>query len=118
MTPLDILLLGIVNFGRNTIGIVRKPYETYRHIAERSAIAELAPLALLICIYLACASLVKAPLFRPYFLTREFVLLGSSVGLTFLVMVGLIFLVGQWVGSRGNLRGIMMTCAYTLVPTL
>jgi len=118
MSITDALLLGALHFCRNAIGIVTRPYETYRRIVEHSSFAELVPLAGLLSLYFAIASAVKAPLFRPYFLTKQFILLASGVGLSFLLIVGTIWVIGQAVGGKGTVKGVLMAWAYTLVPTL
>lgn len=118
MSIIDAFLVGVIGFGRNAVGIITRPYETYRRIIDRSSYTELIPLASLLSLYFTVASVVKAPLFRPYFLTKQFMVLASGVGLSFLLVVGALWVIGQKIGGKGTFRGILMGWAYTLIPTL
>ena len=112
------LIVGGVNFGQNVVGIVTRPYETYRRIVERGSLWELGFIGSFLAGYFAIASMVKTAAFRPYLLTREFVVLGAAVGVTYLGMVGVIWVIGKRLGGVGTLRGVAVAWGYTLVPTL
>jgi len=112
------LLAAAVNAGQTLIGLVWHPYATYRRILEKGRIAELVYIALLLAIYFAVASLVKTAAFRPFLLTKQFVLLTAAVGANYAVAVGLLWYTGLLVGGRGRLDRFALAWAYTLIPTL
>jgi len=98
-------------------GIIIRPYETYRRIADRSTLWEFPYLAMLLAVYFSFASLVKAPEFRPYLLTKQFAVLSGSVGVSFILVVATLWLFGSLVGGAGKPERLMIAWAYTLVPT-
>ena len=115
---IDQLLGAAISFGRNAVGVVTKPYETYRTLVERAKGWELVCVAGLIAGYFTLASLVKVSAFRPFLLTREFmVLLGAAV-VSYGVVVGLLWIVGRLVGGRGSFAGLACGWGYTLLPTV
>lgn len=109
---------GLVGFGLNCLGLVTRPYETMRNIVDRKNWWELPYLAVLLIVYLGIASLVKTAAFRPFILTKQFIVLGSTVGLNYLFTSIITWLVGVWVGGRGGWRNVAVGWAYTLIPTL
>ncbi len=113
----DQLVLSFYTFGRSIIGILTRPYETYRKIINHGSLWEFVPLTILIASYLGIASLVKTAAFRPYILTKQFVVLGSAVGATYILVVVLLWTVGKIVGGKGKLKTIALGWAYTLIPT-
>lgn len=114
----DQMVVAIYSFGRNIIGLATRPYETYRKIINHSSLWEFVPLTILIASYLGIASLVKTAAFRPYMLTKHFIVLALAVGIMYGLVVGLVWIFGKMVGGKGNLRGLMLGWAYTLVPTV
>lgn len=112
------MVIAVYSFARNIIGLVTRPYETYRNIINHGSLWEILPLSLLVSGYLVVASLVKTAAFRPYMLTKQFILLALAVGITYGLVVGLVWIVGKMVGGKGNLRGVMLGWTYTLVPTV
>ena len=111
------MVVAVYSFGRNTIGLITKPYETYRRIVNHGSRWELVPLAIIIGSYLGIASLVKTAAFRPYILTKQFVVLGIAVVMTYGLVVGLLWIVGKVVGGKGTVKTVALGWAYTLVPT-
>jgi hypothetical protein len=109
----DALISGLVTFSQNTVGIVIRPYETYRRITRRENVWELPFIALILAVYFAVASAVKTAAFHPFILSKQFVLIGSATGLTYIVMICLMFKSAQILGGVGTLKR-----AYTLIPTL
>jgi hypothetical protein len=99
------------------IGLVTRPYETYRKIANHGSLWELAPLTLLIASYLGIASVAKIAAFRPYMLTKQFVVLGIAVMITYGLVAGLLWIVGKMAGGKGELKNVLLGWAYTLIPT-
>ncbi len=98
-------------------GLVTKPYETYRKIINHGSCWELVPLAIFIGSYLGIASLVKIAAFRPYILTKQFVVLWLAVVMTYGLVVGLLWTFGKVVGGKGEIKSIALGWAYTLIPT-
>ena len=118
MSLLELFLLGGVNFSRNLIGIIFRPYETYRRIAKESGYTELFYIGLLLAVYFAIASLVKTAAFRPFLLTATFVKLSSSAGTGFVLVVMTFFVVSKFIVNTVNLKSLLVSWAYTLIPTL
>lgn len=114
----DQVVIAVYSFARNIIGLVTRPYETYRNIVNHGSLWEILPLSLLVSSYLVVASLVKTAAFRPYMLTKHFFLLGLAVATTYGLVIGLVWIVGKMVGGKGNLRGVMLGWTYTLIPTV
>lgn len=107
-----------VSFGRTIVGILSRPYETYRRIEREGNLWELVGIALLLSTYFASAALVKTASFRPFLLTRHFVVLAVAVLVTYLLTVFLFWTAGRLVGAKGTLRGLLLGWGYTLIPTL
>jgi hypothetical protein len=118
MNVKDALVVGCVTFFQNMIGIVTRPYETSRRIANTARITELPVLAVVLMTYFAVSSLVKTAAFRPYLLTKQFVVLCSGAGLLYLVAVFALWKASVIVGGKGGLRRIAVSWAYTLIPTV
>lgn len=105
-------------FGHNITGLFVRPYETYRRIADRGQLGELGFIAILLGGYFALASLVKTAAFRPYLLTRQFVLLSGGSIVSFLAVVAVLWIVGTLVGGKGKPVQFMVAWGYTLIPTV
>lgn len=112
------LAVGGVNFGRNLIGIVFRPYETYRRIIETGSLFELPFIGAFLAIYFAIASLVKTAAFRPFLLTAVFMKLAAAAAAGFILVILTLSLVSRRVGGKGTLKSLAIGWAYTLVPTL
>lgn len=115
---IDAVLAGGVSFGRNLLGIIFRPYETYRRIADRGSLWELVYLGVLLAIYFAISSVVKTASFRPFLLTKQFVVLALAVGMSFVFTVIVLYGIARTVGGKGRLRALAIAWAYTLIPTL
>lgn len=111
------LIVALSAFFKNCIGLVTRPYETCRKIADQGGFGELAYIAILLATYFAIASLVKIAAFRPFLLTREFVVLASATGITYVIAVALFWTAGKLVGAQGKLKGFAVAWGYSLVPT-
>jgi hypothetical protein len=107
-----------IAFGRNVWGIVMRPYETYRRIAHTGTLWEIVYIGICLAMYFATAAIVKTSLFRPFLMTRQFVLLGLAAMVTFLLVVFLFWQVGRLFGAKGRLKGFALGWGYTLVPTV
>ncbi len=101
----------------NLFGIVFRPYETYRRIVDHGQWHELIPISLVVSGYFALASLIKVARFRPFVLTRQFLVLEFAAAATFFLVVGLLWWVGSKLGGKGEPRGLILAWGYTLIPT-
>lgn len=111
-------LIGCIAFVRSSVGLIVRPYETYRRIINHGSIWELVPLGVLLSCYFAIASLVKTAAFRPFVLTKQFILIAISVVLTYCITVTLLFFFGRLVKGTGSIVKIAIAWGYTLLPTL
>lgn len=112
------LLVGVFTFLRRLVGIISRPYETYRSIIGKNSLWELVPLVVSIGAYLAGSSLVKTAAFRPFVLTRHFVKTSGAVMVTFFFVTAVLWGVGRLGGGKGKYPSFAVGWAYTLVPTL
>ena len=113
-----LFIVALVAFGRNVIGLVTRPYETCRRIVDRGGFAELSYVAILLAIYFAFASLVKVSAFRPFLLTRQFIVLAAATGTTYILAVALFWTAGKLVGAEGKFKGLAVSWGYSLLATL
>jgi hypothetical protein len=112
------LIAALVGFGRNVIGLVTRPYETCRRIVEKENPLELIYVGAVLALYFILASLVKIAAFRPFLLTRQFMVLAGAVGVTYCLAVLLFWMAGRLVGSGGKLKGLAVLWGYSLIPTV
>lgn len=118
MRFIDRFLEGGLWFGRHTLGIIFRPYETYRRlIADKNPWQIVGIFALVFC-YFAVAAIVKTAAFRPFLLTKQFLALSFWAVATYLFMVSLLHLAGRLLGAENNFRGIAVGWGYSLWPTL
>lgn len=105
-------------FVRRCVGVATIPYESYRHIVKKGSSAELLFVALVAAAYLAIASLVRTAAFRPYLLTRQFVILVSAslIGAVYTSLV--LYGIGRLLGGNGAYRRFVVAWGYTLLPTV
>jgi len=114
----DQLIASSVACSRTIIGIAVRPYETYRRIVARGSGWELLYLGALLAAYFAVASVVKTAAFRPFLLTRQFVVLGLATIVAYVIAVAVLWQASRFFGGRGELRALAIAWAYTLIPTL
>lgn len=114
----DNLLVSGVSFGRNAIGLVLRPYETYRRIVDRGSPWELVYVGVLAMLYFSLASVVKVAAFRPFLLTKQAVALVAAASLTYVLVVWLTWIVGQRFGSKAHIKSIAVGWGYTMIPTI
>lgn len=107
-----------ISFLRNCIGIIRKPYETYRSIVAYSKPTELFFIGVLLCVYFALASVVKTAAFRPYLLTKQFIVLFGWAGVGFIVATASIWIIGKHFGGKGEFYRLTIAWGYTMIPTV
>jgi hypothetical protein len=114
----DSLVIGLYSFARSCIGIITRPYETYRQIIAKGTLFELLPMGALLSLYFATNALVKAPAFRPFVLTRHFIKTSVSVVITALFVSWLLWTIGKLFGGKGEYKRFFLGWSYTLIPTL
>ncbi|MFH0749894.1 MAG: YIP1 family protein [Candidatus Gottesmanbacteria bacterium] len=112
------ILRGCIGFIRSSIGLITTPYETYRRIVNHGSLWELVPLGVLLSCYFAISSLVKTAAFRPYILTKHFILLAMVVLATYSITVLLLWGVSKLLRGKGDIRSLGIAWGYTLIPTL
>lgn len=115
---LDDMLVAGVTWLRTTVGLVTRPYETYRRIIDRGHGFELLYIGAMGALYFAVASIVKQPSFRPYFLTKQFLALAGTAGVSFFIIATTLFVLGSVVGGKGKFSRFLLAWGYTLVPTI
>lgn len=112
------LVVSGVTFSRTAIGLVTRPYETYRRIVRDGKPGELIFVAVLLGMYFAIASLVKVAAFRPFLLTEQFIILCLGAASGVIVSVGMLQFVGRLLGAHPPTRTLLVAWAYTLLPTV
>lgn len=112
------LIVALVDFGRNIIGLVTRPYETCRRIVEKANLLELVYVGAVLALYFVLASLVKVASFRPFLLTRQFFVLAGAAGVTYCLVVAISWGIGRLVGASGKFRGLAVLWGYSLIPTV
>jgi hypothetical protein len=112
------LIVALSAFAKNAIGLVIRPYETCRRIVDRGGLGELLYVTILLAVYFAFASLVKVAAFRPFLLTRQFIVLAAATGTTYIFSVSLFWAAGKLVGAEGKFKGLAVSWGYSLLPTL
>ncbi len=112
------ILIAAYRFPKRVIGVILRPYETYRKISSDGKPWELGFIAVCAVCYFATAAIVKTSLFRPFLLTRQFFALFSGAAATYIIAVGLFWTVGKLFGAKGTLRGLGISWGYTLLPTI
>lgn len=96
------LIVALSGFIKNSIGLVTRPYETCRRIAERGGAGELGYVAILSAVYFVFVSWEK---------------LAAAI-LTYILSVSLFWTAGKLVGAQGKLKGLALLWGYSLLPTL
>ncbi len=112
------LIIGLSAFFKNILGLVMRPYETCRRIVDHGEYAELAYAGILLLAYFSIASVVKVAAFRPFLLTRQFIVLSSATGFTYCITLALFWTAGKLVGAKGRFKGLAVSWGYSLIPTL
>ncbi len=117
MDSVTSLLVGGISFGKTVLGMITRPYETYRQIVDRGSFWELPFIGSLLAFYFALAAIVKTASFRPFLLTKQFAILGLGAGMGFVLTVVVLWIISRLVGGKGKIGKLALSWAYTLVPT-
>ncbi len=118
MDALATVAMGAVTLGRTTIGLIVRPYETYRRIVDHGRASELTAIAILLSLYFALASVVKIATFRPFIFTRQFVILFLAAVGSYGVTVGAFWLAGLILKAKIRLTALLVAWGYTFLPTV
>lgn len=118
MDILSPLVLSALRFGRTTIGLITRPYETYRSIVHHGVLWEMVWVWAVISLYFAIATIVRTPIFRPFFLTKHFlsVLIAAIIG--YLLISCSLWVIGRFLNGKGSFREMLLAWGYTLVPSV
>lgn len=111
------LIIDGVTFGRTCIGLVTRPYETYRRIIHHGKRGELLYVALFLGLYFALSSMVKVAAFRPFLLTQQFFVLVLGAASGALIATASLSFVGKVFGARVRFESLLLGWSYTLIPT-
>lgn len=112
-----LLVVALVSFGRNIIGLVTRPYETCRRIVEKGSLLELLYVGSVLVLYFILASVVKIASFRPFLLTRQFIVLAGAAFITYCLAVALFWGIGRLIRAPGKPKGLALLWGYSLIPT-
>jgi hypothetical protein len=107
-----------VSWGRTVVGLMLRPYETYRRITDRGRIGELGYIALISALYFMLASMVKVAAFRPFLLSRQFMLLAFGAASCYVVAFGALAVAGRIIHTKVKLSTLALAWGYTLLPTV
>lgn len=118
MDILSAIIIHAVAFGRTIIGIMVRPYETYRRIVIYGKPGELIFVAALLGLYFALASIVKVAAFRPFLLTQQFTVLFAGAASGALVATMSVMVAGRLLRVRVPFIQLLIAWSYTLIPTV
>jgi len=111
------LSLSGIAFSRHVVGIILKPYQTYRAVAERGKWGELFYILIVILVYFAMSSIVKTASFRPFLLTKQFITLSAGALAGYLFIVGIMGGIGKLWKKGKSAEGLAVAWGYTIIPT-
>ncbi len=112
------ITMGALRFSRTLLGLVARPYETYRSIVHHGSLWELLYVWAFISLYFALATVVKTPIFRPFLLTKQFIVVLTASLFGYMVISFLLWQVSQRLGGKGTLREVLLAWGYTLIPSV
>lgn len=115
---LTTIITSFYSFAKHIVGIIFKPYETYRELTE-SDLIESIYVAILIFAYVGLASILRKGLGSgPLFLTMHFGKLLTGIIFTFIFSWGTLYFTGRFFGGKGTAGKLFLPWIYTLIPTL
>jgi len=115
---INVCIIAFYSFVRSLIGIIVRPYETYRKIIHHGTLYELLPIGVLLSLYFAVNAVVKTAAFRPFTMTRHFVKTSVAAFVTACIVSIVLWGIGKVLGGKGEYRRFAVGWAYTLVPTV
>lgn len=111
-------VVSAITFFRTMIGLISRPYETFRRVILDGSPKELVFLGLLLGVYFALASLLKVASFRPFLLTEQFIVLYGGAVSGVAISAGMLYMVGRILGSRATFQRLFIAWSYTILPTV
>lgn len=118
MNLVSSLIVNAITCGKHLVGIVNKPYETYRIIATTPRMVELLYVGSICFGYFSFVSLIRVPAFHFYVLTKEIMVLSIGALSGYIAMVVSMWFIGLFVGGKGTISKIAIGWGYTLIPTV
>lgn len=112
----DFVLSGF-SFARHCLGLVTRPYETYRRIVDRQNVWELLYIFIVCAVYFIFAASLRTSIYTPFLLTRQFFTAFGTTGVTYFLVVGMYWLAGRCFG-KPSFRAVLVGWGYSLLPTL
>lgn len=114
----DNLLVALASVVRTSVGLIVRPYETYRRLTQKANLWEALSIWVILAVYFAAVSLVKTAAFLPFYLSRQFIVLFSAAAGGYVLATVLLWVWARILGGRGSLQQVAVAWAYTLIPTL
>ncbi len=118
MDAVSVMVSDGIAFSRTLVGLVTRPYETYRRIVTHGKAGELVFIGVLLSAYFSLASLVKVAAFRPFLLTQHFLLLAMGVVSGTFISTCCIVIAGRMLKLSVSFERIFLAWSYTLIPTV
>ena len=118
MDRISSVVVDSVAFSRTVVGLMTRPYETYRRIVHHGRPGEFLGIAFLAAVYFALASLIKVAAFRPFLFTEQFISLFMGAVSGVLISAGMLRLAGRFFGSATTFHALLLAWSYTLLPTV
>lgn len=107
----------LLNVGRNTWGIIHKPYATYRKLVEDDPL-QLVYILALISIYFFLVSPLKIRSFHPFLLTINASRLMTATLSAYILICFFFYAAGKIMNRTVQLGPILLSWGYSLIPTL
>ncbi len=112
------LLLSFFSFIRHTIGVIFRPYQTYRELTKITYPLEVFFVSLFVLGYIGIASLLKKGLDSgPLLLTLHFGKVSWGIIFTFIFAWGGLYFVGRLFKGQGSPGSLFLPWVYSLLPT-
>lgn len=113
------IILSCMSFLRHLIGIIIRPYETYRELTKGIYLIETVVIGFLVLGYIGLASLLRKGLdVGPLFLTLYAGKVFWGILFTFIFAWGSLYFIGKLAGGKGTPVSLFLPWAYSLVPTI
>lgn len=114
-----ILLKSFILFLQHTWGTVQHPYGTYRKLAAGNFPLQTMFLFLLCLAYFGWTTLIHVGLRgHPLIISFNFFKVTAVSAATFVLVLGVIRVIGGMVGGKGSLKTLFLPWSYSLLPTL
>lgn len=109
----------IILFLKNSLGVLNKPYETYRRLSSGQNSSQVLLLWFLIGFYLSFSTLLHQGLrVHPLILSLSFSKVFAGTLISYILILTALVLLGRFFGGEGNFKTIFLPWSYSLLPTL